>query len=77
MKLAKLPERKPVKLTVVMMPGLYERLQDYAHAYTQAYGTEEPIGELISAMLTAFMDGDRSFAARAKRRSQSGRDVSR
>jgi hypothetical protein len=77
LKLARLPERKPVKLTVVMMPGLYERLQDYAHAYAQAYGTEEPVGELISAMLTAFMDGDRSFAARAKRRSQSGRDVSR
>lgn len=64
LKLPKLPDRTPVKLTISVMPELLRRLQEYAGAYTEAYGQEEPVTELIPAMLAAFLDGDRGFARR-------------
>lgn len=66
LKLSKLPDRTPVKLTISISPGLHQRLQDYASAYAQAYQAEEPLTELIPAMLAAFLDGDRGFARRAR-----------
>jgi hypothetical protein len=61
LRLSKLPDRTPVKLTVMITPDLHQRLQDYAAAYAQAYQAEEPIAELVPAMLAAFLDSDRSF----------------
>jgi hypothetical protein len=61
-KLAKLPDRTPIKLTVAVLPELHQRLGAYAAAYSNAYGSEEPIVELIPAMLAAFLDSDREFA---------------
>ncbi|MFZ2982908.1 MAG: DUF2274 domain-containing protein [Sphingobium sp.] len=67
LKLAKLPDRTPVKLAITITPDLQNALRDYAAVYAQAYGTEEPIAELIPAMLAAFLDSDRSFPrARAR-----------
>jgi len=43
LKLGKLPDRVPVKLTVAVLPDLHRALQDYAALYAQAYGHEEPI----------------------------------
>lgn len=65
-KLGKLPDRTPVKLTIVLPPELHRRLAEYARAYAEAYGEEEPVGEIVPAMLTAFLDGDRDFT-RGKR----------
>lgn len=62
LKLARLPDRTPVKLTITMLPELHQRLAEYATAYASAYGIQEPVGELIPAMLTAFLDSDREFA---------------
>jgi hypothetical protein len=64
LKLARLPDRTPIKLTVTVLPDLHARLSDYAEAYAQAYGSSEPITELIPAMLAAFLDSDRSFVRR-------------
>ena len=61
LKLAKLPDRTPVKLAITITPDLQNALRDYAAIYAQAYGTEEPVVELIPAMLTAFLDSDRNF----------------
>ncbi len=61
LKLAKLPDRTPVKLAITMTPDLQNALRDYAAIYAQAYGIEEPVVELIPAMLTAFLDSDRNF----------------
>ncbi len=66
LKLPRLPDRTPVKLTVTMLPELHQRLGDYAAAYANVYGVQEPIAELIPAMLNAFLDSDREFA-KAKR----------
>jgi len=62
LKLARLPDRTPVKVTLSIMPDLHERLVRYAAAYRETYGRDEALGELMPAMLAAFMDGDRAFA---------------
>ena len=62
LKLAKLPDRTPVKLTITITPDLHQMLQDYAALYAEAYGHQEPVAELVPAMLAAFLDSDRTFA---------------
>lgn len=61
-RLPKLPDRTPVKLSISVMPELHQRLQDYTAVYAEHYGSEEPVAELIPAMLAAFLDSDREFA---------------
>lgn len=61
LKLAKLPDRTPVKLAITITPDLQTALTDYAALYAQAYGREEPVTELIPAILAAFLDSDRNF----------------
>lgn len=61
LKLAQLPDRNPVKLTVSVIPDLHQSLVDYAALYAQTYGRKEPVSELIPAMLTAFLESDRAF----------------
>lgn len=62
LKLARLPDRTPIKLTISIMPDLQQALTDYALVYARNYGQEEPVTELIPAMLAAFLDSDRGFA---------------
>jgi len=60
-KLAKLPDRTPVKLALLLSPQLHQDLLSYQSAYALAYGREEPICELATAMLAAFLASDRTF----------------
>ncbi|MGC6331111.1 DUF2274 domain-containing protein [Rhizorhabdus sp. FW153] len=69
LKLARIPDRTPVKLTITVLPDLHQALQDYARVYAEAYGREEPVSELVPAILSAFLDSDRAFA---KARERSG-----
>lgn len=62
LKLGKLPDQKPVKLSITITPDLQASLQSYAALYAQTYGVEEPVVDLVPAMLAAFLDGDRTFA---------------
>lgn len=66
-KLPKLPDRTPVKLAIVITPQLNQALQDYAAIYAEKYGREEPVTELIPAIVTAFLETDRAFNAARKR----------
>lgn len=61
LKLTKLPDRTPVKITFVAMPDLNQALQDYAAIYRATYGQSESIADLIPFMLESFLDGDRAF----------------
>ncbi len=61
LKLGKLPDRTPVKLSITITPDLLAALQSYAVIYAETYGVEEPVVDLIPAMLAAFLEGDRSF----------------
>ena len=65
LKLAKLPDRTPIKLAITITPDLNQGLQRYAALYASAYGCEAPVTELVPAMLAAFLDSDRAFS-RAK-----------
>lgn len=68
LKLAKLPDRTPIKLAITVTPDLHHMLQQYAALYAEAYGREESIAELIPAMLIGFLDSDRGFV-RSRNRS--------
>ena len=61
LRLPKLPDRTPVKLTIYLSPDLNQGLADYAALYAETYDQAEPVQELIPAMLASFLDGDRMF----------------
>ena len=69
LKLGKLPDRVPVKLTIAISPDLNRTLGDYARTYEEVYGEAESLCELIPAMLAAFLASDRGFARRQGRKS--------
>jgi hypothetical protein len=62
LKLARLPDRTPVKLTISVAPDLHRALADYAAIYQEAYGEEQAIADLVPHMLVAFLGSDRGFA---------------
>lgn len=62
LKLAQLPDRTPVKLSIQVSPQLHADLQRYAVLYKEAYGREEAVTDLIPSMLAAFLESDRAFA---------------
>ena len=68
LKLAKLPERSPVKLTITVAPDLHGALRDYADIYAATYGQPEKIEALVPFMLQQFIEGDRGFAKARKAR---------
>jgi hypothetical protein len=61
MKLSKLPDRTPVKLSTTLTPNLAARLRDYADFYAETYGVREEVADLVPFMLEAFLDGDADF----------------
>lgn len=66
LKLAKLPNRVPVKLTITVRPDLAQALREYAAVYRATYGEAESMEELIPFMLASFLEGDRGFAKARK-----------
>lgn len=66
LKLAKLPDRTPVKITISVSPELNGNLAAYAALYRAAYGTSEPVAELIPYMLEGFLATDRGFTKAKK-----------
>lgn len=62
LKLGKLPDRVPVKLTISVSPDLKRALDQYATLYRETYGEEQPVAELIPEMVAAFLASDRIFA---------------
>ncbi|MCA6111624.1 DUF2274 domain-containing protein [Bradyrhizobium cenepequi] len=67
MKLAKLPDRTPVRMNIVLTPSLAKRLREYADFYAETYGSREEVAELIPFMLEAFLDSDVGFKKGKKR----------
>ena len=70
LKLAKLPDRKPVKMTVTISPELHRALADYAAAYEAAYAERETVADLIPFIIATFIENDRAFV-RTRSRSRS------
>ena len=61
LRLDKLPDRTPVRVTVSIDPDLAAALADYAALYHQTYGEEEKPETLIPAMLESFLGSDAGF----------------
>ena len=72
LKLPRIPDRTPVKCTISVLPQLHQAIVEYASLYSQTYGREEPITELIPAMLEAFLESDRLFGAKRRNGLKSG-----
>lgn len=66
LRLAKLPDRTPVRITVTVPAALNQALSQYAEMYRAAYGQSESVPELIPFMLDAFLMSDRGFAKARK-----------
>lgn len=66
LKLGKLPDRIPVKITFTAPPDLNKALQAYAALYRETYGEAESVSELIPYMLQSFLEADRGFAKARK-----------
>lgn len=75
LKLARLPDRTPVKIPITVSPMLNQKLAAYAGAYKQAYGEEEKVADLIPFILEQFLDADRQFKNVGRsRRARKGAD---
>tara|TARA_R110000772_G_scaffold69345_4_gene153249 strand:+ start:852 stop:1130 length:279 start_codon:yes stop_codon:yes gene_type:complete len=61
LKLSKLPNRTPVKITVTLPPNVHEDLTDYARIYEQTHGDSEKIEDLLPYIIAAFLDADKGF----------------
>lgn len=61
LRLGKLPDRTPVKLTIAVDPELHAALSDYAAIYEQSYGAKERVEDLAPFMLDGFLNGDAAF----------------
>lgn len=61
MRLPKLPDRTPVKLTTTLPPALAARLRAYADFYAETYGAREEVADLVPFMLEAFLEADIDF----------------
>lgn len=74
LKLPRLPERTPVKMTISVDAATHALLQAYAALYRETYGSEEPLSELIPYMLRNFLESDRNFvrARQAQARAPKG-----
>lgn len=66
-KLPKLPDRTPVKLTITIGAELHQSLREYADLYALTYGLTESINDLVPFMLEAFLNSDKIFAKGGKR----------
>lgn len=61
LKLPKLPDRTPVKLTITLSAELHQALKEYADLYQSTYGVSEQVVDLIPFMLEAFLQSDKGF----------------
>ena len=66
LKLQRLPDRNPVKITITVQPALNAALRAYADLYRESYGEEEAVAELIPYMLQSFLESDRNFSKAMK-----------
>jgi hypothetical protein len=66
LRLPRLPDRTPVKVTLSLEPDLFAALGDYAALYKESYGETARIQDLAPVMIEAFLASDAGFK-RARR----------
>jgi hypothetical protein len=66
LKLSKLPDRTPIKITITVNAALNQALHGYAALYRSTYGEPASVGDLIPFMLDGFLKSDPAFAKALK-----------
>ena len=61
LRIAKLPNLTPVKLTVSLEPEIHRMLEDYARIYSNSYGETVKPAELVPSMVSGFLATDSGF----------------
>ena len=61
LRIGKLPDLTPVKMTVTVEPDIHRMLEDYAQLYAQSYGEEVSPAALVPSMLASFLASDNGF----------------
>lgn len=61
LRIAKLPNLTPVKLTLSIEPEVHRMLEDYAKIYSDNYGEVVKPAELVPSMITGFLATDNGF----------------
>ena len=61
LRIGKLPDLTPVKMTIHVKPDTHRMLEDYARIYAQSYGEEIAPATLVPSMLASFLAADNGF----------------
>ena len=61
LRIGKLPDLTPVKMTVMVEPDIHRMLEDYAQLYAQSYGEKIAPAALVPSMLASFLASDNGF----------------
>ena len=61
LRIGKLPDLTPVKLTVSLNPEVHKMLEDYARIYSDNYGEAVKPSQLIPSMIDGFLATDNGF----------------
>lgn len=73
LRLSKLPDRTPVRMTIAIDPELATKLGDYAKIYERTYRAAEKPEVLIPAILETFLNSDAGFKRARKTLIQNAR----
>lgn len=66
LRLGRLPNRAPSKLTLNLWPELDEQLKLYAELHSAQTGVEVSAADIAPQMLADYIEGDREFAKALK-----------
>ena len=61
LRIGKLPDLTPVKMTIHVEPEVHLMLKDYAQLYAQSYGEKIAPAALVPSMLASFLASDNGF----------------
>ena len=61
LRIGKLPDLTPVKMTIHVEPEVHRMLEDYAQLYAQSYGEKITPTALVPSMLASFLASDNGF----------------
>ena len=71
LRIGKLPDLTPVKMTIHIDPETHRALEDYAAIYAQTYGDKVAASALVPTMLANFLAMDQGFKKARKARGES------
>jgi len=61
LRIGKLPDLTPVKMTIQVDPELHQMLEDYARIYNESYDGSVAPAALVPSMLAGFLGSDSGF----------------